>query len=192
MGTDHQKSGYQGANSGGDTLLDTLSDTLPKNGTFHWGNPPDRVSQGIYLVPKIPRDERAGTAVQEHSARKVFEIDALDTLIPCRQPTDLKSQPRTPRSSASARRAERRLKRRVAQAQSWWGAVPAPRPIYLYPADLEALIGTTMRRIAPALRALGWRHMYRAMQGKRRTVWLPPGSPVPERSQGRQPHFPCV
>lgn len=48
----YKKRGYQGPNFKGDALPDTLTDTLQKNGIFHWEIEPFRVSQGIYLILK--------------------------------------------------------------------------------------------------------------------------------------------
>lgn len=48
----HKRSGYQWLSFEGDALTDTLSDTLPKNGMFHWGKFSIRVSQGICLLLK--------------------------------------------------------------------------------------------------------------------------------------------
>ena len=48
----HKRSGYQWLSFEGDALTDTLSDTLPKNGTSHRGKCSIRVSQGICLLLK--------------------------------------------------------------------------------------------------------------------------------------------
>ena len=102
------------------------------------------------------------------------------------------------RASASRRscsRATRRLVARQSHIQKWWASLPTPRPEYFTPLALTLALNENTRRLALALRLLGWQSVVRRVHGKSTRFWLPPDSPVTRRPRGRprltnstQPH----
>lgn len=86
--------------------------------------------------------------------------------------------------------AARRLASRTAQVELWWNTVPQPRPTFYAPLALSAALGQPLRRMAAALRWLGWTQIKRRMRGKQVALWLPPGSPVRRRRTGRPRLYP--
>jgi len=101
--------------------------------------------------------------------------------------------PATPLSVLRARhqqnranaRSSRRLAARAAHVTTWWASITAPKPQYLTAMSLELSLGKPIRRMAAALRLLGWRCMVRNMRGHQKTVWLPPSSTLQPRPRGR-------
>lgn len=101
--------------------------------------------------------------------------------------------PATPLSVMRARhlqnranaRVARRLAARAAHVTTWWASITTPKPQYLTPMSLELSLGKPLRRMAAALRLLGWRCMVRSIRGHQRTVWLPSSSTLQPRPRGR-------
>lgn len=91
---------------------------------------------------------------------------------------------KAPQTTAKQRRI---LARQTMLTAAWWQTLPTPKPPCLTPGTLEIVTGTRMRRLAPALRALGWQRITRRVNGTPRTLWLPPGSPITRRPRGRPP-----
>ena len=91
---------------------------------------------------------------------------------------------KAPQTTAKQRRI---LARQTMLTAAWWEALPTPKPPCLTPGTLEIVTGTRMRRLAPALRALGWQRIMRRVNGTPKTLWLPPGSPITRRPRGRPP-----
>lgn len=89
----------------------------------------------------------------------------------------------TPRRTA--RRTARRLTERQRAITSWWHGLPEPRPDYITSFALALALGRPVRRVAGALRAMGWRCLVRRVHGRKVTLWLPPGSPITKRPRGR-------
>lgn len=85
----------------------------------------------------------------------------------------------------SQARAARRLASRTAQVELWWSAMPQPRPTFYTPLALSSALGQPLRRVAAALRWLGWQKIRRRVHGKQVALWLPPSSPVTRRRPGR-------
>jgi hypothetical protein len=67
----------------------------------------------------------------------------------------------------------------------WWDAVTVPRPDFYTPLALSAALGQPMRRVAAALRWLGWQKIIRRVYGKQVPLWLPPSSAIMPRKPGR-------
>lgn len=86
-----------------------------------------------------------------------------------------------------SKKQRRILARQTMLTAAWWEALPTPKPPCLTPRTLETVTGTGMRRLAPALRALGWVRILRRVNGTTKTLWLPPGSPITRRPRGRPP-----
>lgn len=82
-------------------------------------------------------------------------------------------------------RVARRLAARAAHVTSWWASITAPKPQYMTPMSLELSLGKPIRRMAAALRLLGWRCMVRSVRGHQKTVWLAPSSTLQPRPRGR-------
>ena len=85
-------------------------------------------------------------------------------------------------------RAARRLAARQSQISLWWASMPTPRPDYFSPLALSLALDQNLRRMAAALRALGWQRVIRRVHGRQIALWLPPGSPITPRSRGRPRH----
>ncbi len=90
----------------------------------------------------------------------------------------------------AAARAARRLASRTTLAALWWNAVPDPKPQFYTPLALRLALGQSMRRMAAALRWLGWRQIRRRVHGKQLFLWLPPSSEVQPRQPGRPRLYP--
>jgi hypothetical protein len=73
-------------------------------------------------------------------------------------------------------RAARRLATRAAQVATWWASITEPKPQYLTPASLMYHLGKPLRRMAAALRWLGWCCIRRRIRGHQKIIWLPPKS----------------
>lgn len=85
----------------------------------------------------------------------------------------------------SISRAARRLASRSAAITVWWNRQPAPRPDFLTPMTLTLSLGYPIRRMAAALRWLGWRQIIRRVRGKQVVLWLPPSTTIKPRPRGR-------
>ena len=103
-------------------------------------------------------------------------------------------KPGRPQTSAASRafkqartqaRAARRLAARTAHVVSWWTAMPEPRPGFMASLTLQRALDQPMRRMAAALRWLGWRKIIRRVHGKQVPLWLPPASTINPRPRGR-------
>jgi hypothetical protein len=79
----------------------------------------------------------------------------------------------------------RRLAARAAQVTTWWASITAPKPQYLTPMSLELSLGKHPRRMAAALRLLGWRCIVRSIRGRQKVIWLSPTSTIKPRPKGR-------
>ncbi len=112
--------------------------------------------------------------------RKTDTLDTLDTL-----------SGQTPNQRRNTRRAERRLASRTAQVTVWWSKLVKPRPVSFRPEALAQSLGQSMRRMAGALRWLGWLRIERRIKGKATALWLPPESPVKPRKRGGPRTYPC-
>lgn len=92
------------------------------------------------------------------------------------------------RHQSLARRRAARLARRAAFVATWWSGYRAARgfsPPYFVSESLQVLTGETIRRLAAALRLLGWQECaLRLPGGRRRSVWVPPDSPLQRHNQG--------
>lgn len=82
-------------------------------------------------------------------------------------------------------RASRRLASRTASVAIWWNALPRPHPEFFTPMALSLSLGKPMRRMAAALRWLGWRRIVRRVRGAQVPLWLPPTTSIKPRSIGR-------
>ena len=82
-------------------------------------------------------------------------------------------------------RAARRLASRTATVSIWWDRLPNPKPNYLTPATLALSLGCSIRRMATALRWLGWRRIIRRVRGKQMALWVPPSTTLEPRPRGR-------
>jgi hypothetical protein len=82
-------------------------------------------------------------------------------------------------------RAARRLASRTAEIVVWWNATPAPRPEFFTSMSLALSLGAPMRRMAAALRWLGWRRIVRRIRGTQVPLWLPPSTTLKTRPRGR-------
>ena len=60
-----------------------------------------------------------------------------------------------------------------------------PRPDSMSPLDLQQSLNQPLRRMAAALRWLGWRKIIRRVYGKQVPLWLPPSTAFKPRPQGR-------
>ena len=89
------------------------------------------------------------------------------------------------KNARTVSRAARRLASRTAAITVWWNRQPAPRPNFLTPMTLALSLGYPVRRMAAALRWLGWRQIIRRVRGKQVTLWLPPSTTLKPRPQGR-------
>ena len=99
--------------------------------------------------------------------------------------------PRAQSSFKKARtvsRAARRLASRTAAITVWWNRQAPPLPDFLTPMTLALSLGYPIRRMAAALRWLGWRQIIRRVRGKQVALWLPPSTTIKPRPQGR-PHI---
>lgn len=85
----------------------------------------------------------------------------------------------------SAARAARRLASRTAATALWWERQALPRPDFLTPMTLALSLGCPVRRMAAALRWLGWRRIIRRVRGKQMALWLPPSTTLKPRPRGR-------
>lgn len=108
-----------------------------------------------------------------------MKTDALDTLYPVQTPRGRTLSLRT------ERRSQRRLNRRIAQVVAWWAAMQCPRPEFMAPLTLQRSLNQPLRRMAVALRWLGWRKIIRRVHGKQVALWLPPSTALQPRPQGR-------
>ena len=88
-------------------------------------------------------------------------------------------------------RAARRLASRAAHVTTWWASVTAPKPQYLTSISLALSLGKPPRRMAAALRLLGWRCIVRSIRGHRKVIWLPPATALQARPRGRPRIHPC-
>ena len=95
----------------------------------------------------------------------------------------LKARAKPPRRTQ--RRQDRRLAARAAFIATWWAAQPHPRADYFSPLTLQISIGQPMRRMAAALRLLGWCRIVRRHYGQQIWIWLPPASTLKPRPRGR-------
>lgn len=82
-------------------------------------------------------------------------------------------------------RIARRLASRTATVSIWWDRLPNPKPNYLTPASLARSLGFPIRRMAAALRWLGWRKIVRRIWGRQVPLWVPPSSTLKPRPRGR-------
>ena len=82
-------------------------------------------------------------------------------------------------------RAARRLASRTAEVVVWWNTMPGPRPTFITPMSLALSLGAPMRRMAAALRWLGWFRVVRRVRGSPVTLWLPPSTTLQPRPRGR-------
>ena len=89
------------------------------------------------------------------------------------------------RNAQMQSRAARRLASRTAYVVNWWTAMPQPRPEFMTPLTLQVSLGQPIRRMAAALRWLGWRKIVRRMHGSPVPLWLPPTSHIKPRARGR-------
>ena len=91
------------------------------------------------------------------------------------------------RANRTQRKQTRRLSNRAAFIATWWAAQPYPRAEYFSPLTLQMLLGQPMRRMAAALRLLGWRRIIRRNYDKQIPLWLwlPPLSQLKARPRGR-------
>lgn len=87
-----------------------------------------------------------------------------------------------------ARRA-RRLAWRSARVGAWWSSLPEPRPEYMTPCMLQVSLGQPLRRMAAALRWLGWQKIIRRVYGNQVPLWLPPTTSIRPRPPGRPPWY---
>ena len=85
----------------------------------------------------------------------------------------------------TAARAARRLASRTAATALWWERQASPRPDFLTPMKLALSLGYPIRRMAAALRWLGWRRIIRRVRGKQMALWLPPSTTLKTRPRGR-------
>ena len=85
----------------------------------------------------------------------------------------------------TAARAARRLASRTAATALWWERQASPRPEFLTPMTLALSLGYPIRRMAAALRWLGWRRIIRRVRGKQVALWLPPSTTLKPRPRGR-------
>ena len=83
------------------------------------------------------------------------------------------------------RKQARRLSNRAAYIATWWAAQLQPRADYFSPLTLQLVLGQPMRRMAAALRLLGWRRVIRRNYGRQIPLWLPPKSRLLVRPRGR-------
>ncbi len=181
-----QKQGIRRASNGPFPQGDTLADTLPKNGTSQSGDSTGRVSQGIYF----PQKDGVGGYSHGHGAQ-----GGLPPFIGNRYPgypvTHRNEAGRVPKRT-TAKRAERRLKRRTDAITKWWESLPTPRPFFFTPQQLSRDLGLVMRCLAPALMAIGWVRIQRRLNHKTGTYWLPPGSPIATWPPYTPRHFACL
>jgi hypothetical protein len=63
--------------------------------------------------------------------------------------------------------------------------MPGPRPTFFTPMSLALSLGSPMRRMAAALRWLGWCRVVRRVRGSPVTLWLPPSTTIQPRPRGR-------
>lgn len=89
------------------------------------------------------------------------------------------------RARRAQARAARRLASRTAFVVNWWSSMPEPRPDFLTPLSMQASLGQPMRRMAAALRWLGWRKIIRRVHGQQVPLWLPPSTSIKPRARGR-------
>jgi hypothetical protein len=82
-------------------------------------------------------------------------------------------------------RATRRLASRTAAVSIWWTRLATPRPEFMTPKTLAVSLGYPIRRMAAALRWLGWRKIIRRIHGQQVPLWLPPTSTIKPRPKGR-------
>lgn len=164
---------------------DTLSDTLPKTGSCHRRDSTDRVSQGI---PFLQKDGQGESAI-EHRARggvPPFIGNGYPGYpFPATNDTDTLPKP-------ASKKAQRRVKRRAQVIAEWWASVPAPRPAFFTPDELINAAGLDMPRMAAALFALGWTRVYRTLNHRAGTYWLPPCSPIARWPPYTPRHFACL
>ena len=85
----------------------------------------------------------------------------------------------------TAARAARRLASRTAAITIWWERLGPDHPDLLTPNTLALSLGCPIRRIAAALRWLGWRRITRRVRGKQMALWLPPSTTLKPRPRGR-------
>ncbi len=89
------------------------------------------------------------------------------------------------RRARTETRATRRLAARTAATVIWWKLQAEPTPNFFTPASLAVSLGYSIRRMAAALRWLGWRKIIRRVHGQQVPLWLPPTSTVKPRPKGR-------
>ena len=82
-------------------------------------------------------------------------------------------------------RAARRLASRTAAVTVWWNAMSDPKPDFFTPWSLALSLGHPMRRMAAALRWLGWQRVKRRVHGDQVHLWLPPTTAIKPRPIGR-------
>ena len=96
------------------------------------------------------------------------------------------SAERTPfKNARKVSRAARRLASRTAAITVWWNRQPEPRPNFLTPMTLTLSLGYPIRRMAAALRWLGWQKVIRRVHGTQTALWLPPTTTLTPRPRGR-------
>lgn len=84
----------------------------------------------------------------------------------------------------SQSRAARRLAARVTTITLWWNS-QLFQPEYMTPKCLAIVLRQPMRRMAAALRWLGWHQITRRIGGKPLLLWIPPSSTLTVRSACR-------
>ena len=89
------------------------------------------------------------------------------------------------KKARTAARVARRLASRTAATALWWERLSAPRPNFLTSMTLALSLGHPIRRMAAALRWLGWRQIIRRVHGRQVPLWLPPSTTLKPRPRGR-------
>lgn len=89
------------------------------------------------------------------------------------------------RQARNQARAARKLASRTSTVTMWWRGLTVPRPDFFTPMSLALSLGQPMRRMAAALRWLGWRRVVRRVHGVQVLLWLPPTSTIKPRPVGR-------
>lgn len=180
-----KKQGIPRASNGLFPQGDTLPDTLPKTGSFHRGETPRRVSQGI---PFLKKDGRGGYS-NGQGAQGVLPpfIGNRYPGYPVAHHPDAGNKPKPP-----TKRAQRRLKKRAKAIAQWWACLPSPRPFFFTPEQLSEALGLDTQRLAAALTSLGWTRTNRRINHRSGTYWLPPGSPIAHWPPYTPRQFTCL
>jgi hypothetical protein len=108
----------------------------------------------------------------------------MTALLPSKAKTTNAGKDRFKKARTKAR-AARRLASRAAAVSIWWTRLATPRPEFMTPMTLAVSLGYPIRRMAAALRWLGWRKIIRRVHGQQVPLWLPPTSTIRPRPKGR-------